>query len=258
MTPQLCCFNLFDRHVDWVFVEQGKNRLSIFICCLVILVLTVERPGDPLGKQRVLREDEAKSILREHGIPVPDFFVIEKDGSPALHDVRYPLVAKVCSEKILHKTDIGGVTKDIKNKEQLLDAISELRERFPEESLLVETMEEGNIELIVGITQDEVFGPTVMFGLGGVLAELYKDVVFRTIPIDEYDAREMMSDLRGAEVLEGFRGIQVSKDSIKNLLLKVSKLGENMNGNLEQLDLNPVLASEKGVVVVDAKMILRT
>lgn len=211
-----------------------------------------------MSVQRALREDEAKSILKERGIPVPDFFVIEKDGPPALHDVRYPLVAKVCSEKILHKTDVGGVIKSIGSKEQLLDAISELRERFPEESLLVETMEEGNVELIVGITQDEVFGPAIMFGLGGVLAELYKDVVFRTIPIDEYDAEEMMSELKGAEILEGFRGIQVSKGSIKELLLEISKLGEDMSDDLEQLDLNPVLANEKGVVAVDAKMILRT
>ncbi len=216
------------------------------------------RLGGSLEGKRVLREDEVKSILKEQGIPVPDFFVIEKGGSPALHDLRYPMVAKVCSDRILHKTDSRGVLKDIRNKEQLLDAIGELRERFPEECVLIETMEEGDVELIVGITQDEVFGPTIMFGLGGVLAELYKDVTFRTIPINEYDADEMMSELKGAKVLNGFRGIRVDKDSIRDLLMKISKLGEDMSNELEQLDVNPVLASEKGVVAVDAKMILRT
>ncbi len=221
-------------------------------------MLTKIRPGEPLGKQKVLREDESKSILKEHGIPVPDFFVIEKDGSPALHDVRYPLVAKVCSEKILHKTEVGGVVKDIENKESLLETLKDLRKRFPDEAILLEPMERGDVELIVGIVKDSVFGPTIMFGLGGVLAELYKDVTFRTIPIDTYDAEEMMMELKGAEVLEGFRGIKVSKASIKELLLKVSRIGEEMGEELEQLDLNPVLASEQGVVAVDSKMILRS
>ncbi len=206
----------------------------------------------------MLREDEAKAILKEHGIPVPDFFVIEKDGTPALHDLKYPLVVKVCSSKILHKTDVGGVVKDINDKEQLESAIGELKERFPDEGILVEPMEKGGIELICGITHDDVFGPTLMFGLGGVLAELYKDVTFRTMPIDEYDAEEMMSELKGAEVLEGFRGVQVDRSSIKDLLLKISRLGEEMGDEIEQFDLNPVLANEDGVIAVDAKMILRT
>lgn len=197
-------------------------------------------------------------MLRERGIPVPDFFVIEKDGVPALHDLKYPMVAKVCSSKILHKTDVGGVIKDITDKERLFGAIAELRETFPNKSILLEPMEKGSIELIYGITQDDIFGPTLMFGLGGVLAELYKDVTFRTIPIDEYDADEMMSELKGAKVLEGFRGIQVDRGSIKDLLLKVSRLGEEMGDAIEQLDLNPVLANEEGVIAVDAKMILRT
>ena len=197
-------------------------------------------------------------MLRDRGIPVPDFFVIEKTGSTSLHDIRYPLVAKVCSRKILHKTDVGGVIKDILDKGHLLTAIQELKKRFPEEGILVEPEEEGDVELIVGITQDSVFGPTIMFGLGGILAELYKDVTFRTIPIDEYDAEEMMSELKGAEVLEGFRGIQVDRNAIKDLLLKVSELGEEKGDELEQLDLNPIIASESGVIAVDAKMILRT
>lgn len=197
-------------------------------------------------------------MLKEHGIHVPDFFVLGEEGSPSLHDLRYPMVAKVCSEKILHKTDVGGVLKGLQNREQLLDAIRELKGRFPGEALLLETMEEGDVELIIGITRDEVFGPTMMFGLGGVLAELYKDVTFRTIPIDDYDAEEMMTELKGSRILEGFRGFNVDRGSIKELLLKISELEEEMGDELEQLDLNPVLASEKGVVAVDAKMILRT
>jgi acyl-CoA synthetase (NDP forming) len=221
-------------------------------------VRTEEREGDPLGERRVLREDEAKSILREHGIAVPDFFVIEKDGSPTQHDVRYPLVAKVSSDKIVHKTDVGGVVKDIKDRKQLLETLAELRKRFPDEGILLEPMERGDVELILGIVHDSVFGPTIMLGLGGVQAELYKDVTFRTIPIDGYDAEEMMSELKGSKILEGFRGIKVNRAAIKELLLKVSRMGEEMGEDLEQLDLNPVLANENGVIAVDAKMILRT
>jgi len=206
----------------------------------------------------VLREDEAKSILKEHEIPVPDFFVLEKGGVSPLQEIRYPTVAKVCSDRILHKTDVGGVILDIGNGDDLSVAIEKLKKKFPGDDILIEPMEEGNMEIIVGVVEDSVFGRSIMFGLGGVRAELYGDVTFRTIPVDEYDVEEMFTDIKGSKILEGFRGTSVSRESIKDLLLKVSRLGEEMGIRLEQLDLNPVLVNESGLVVVDAKMVLRT
>jgi acyl-CoA synthetase (NDP forming) len=209
------------------------------------------------GNRSVLREDEAKSLLKNHNIPTTEFQVLERDEGPESVNLPFPLVAKICSSEILHKTDVDGVILNIENKDRLLEAVEKLREGFPDQAILVEPMERGDVELIVGITNDSVFGPTIMFGLGGVLAELYKDVTFRTIPIDDYDANEMMSELKGSKILEGFRGIRVDRKSIKDLLLKVSHLGEEMKDRLEQLDLNPVIAREDGLVVVDAKVILK-
>lgn len=205
----------------------------------------------------VLREDEAKSLLREHNIPTTNFVILEKEEELQSIPLDFPLVAKVCSNDILHKTEVGGVILNIDNKDGLSEAIERLRIDFPGQAILVELMERGDVELIVGIVNDSVFGPTIMFGLGGVLAELYKDVAFRTIPIDEYDAEEMMSEIKGSKLLEGFRGIRVNRDAVKNLLLRVSQMGEDMKDRLEQLDLNPVLAREDGLVVVDAKVVLK-
>ncbi len=189
---------------------------------------------------------------------MPDFFLVKNEEVPPLQDLRYPLVAKVCSERILHKTDVGGVILDIRNGDELSVAIEKLKKKFPGDDILIEPMEEGDLEIIVGVIDDSVFGLSIMFGLGGVLAELYRDVTFRTIPVDEYDVDEMLTDIKGSKILEGFRGISVSKESIEDFLLKISNFGEEMGNRLEQLDLNPVLVKESGLVVVDAKMVLRT
>ncbi|MFQ6061467.1 MAG: acetate--CoA ligase family protein [Thermoplasmata archaeon] len=215
-----------------------------------------ESPLESISRT-ILRENEAKFFLKEHGIPTTRFVVIGREDSPQSVKLPFPLVAKICAREIIHKTEVQGVILNIKNSRELLEAVQELRNKFPGQAILVETMERGNVELIMGMIRDSIFGPTIMLGLGGVLAELYKDVTFRTIPVDEYDAEEMISELRGSKLLEGYRGIRVDRESIKDLLLKVSNIGEGMGERLEQLDLNPVIASEGGVVVVDAKIILR-
>ncbi|UCD93228.1 MAG: acetate--CoA ligase family protein [Methanobacteriota archaeon] len=208
------------------------------------------------NSRSVLREDETKSLLKEHKIPTTNFIVVEDGEQLESVPFPFPLVAKVCSKEILHKTDVEGVVLDIKDRDELNNAIDELRRRFPNKALLVEHMEEGEVELIIGVVNDSVFGPTIMFGLGGVLAELYKDVTFRTMPISDYDAEEMMSEIKGAKLLEGFRGIRIDRTAIKNLLLNVSKMADDMKDRVEQLDLNPVLAREDGLIVVDAKIVL--
>ena len=110
---------------------------------------------------------------------------------------------------------------------------------------------------IIGLIDDPTFGLTIMFGLGGIYTEVYKDVTFRVVPIKKQDAEEMLSEIRAAPILEGFRKIKVDRDALVNLLMKVSALGEKYMDRLDQMDLNPVFVKEKGVVVVDAKMLLR-
>ena len=118
-------------------------------------------------------------------------------------------------------------------------------------------MEEKGVEIIVGLVQDPTFGLSIMCGIGGIFTELYKDVSFRVVPIDDYDACQMIEELAGKKLLEGFRGIKANKQLVIDLVLKVSKLGEELIDQVDQMDLNPVFVYEKRICVVDAKLILK-
>ena len=113
------------------------------------------------------------------------------------------------------------------------------------------------MEIIVGLVQDPTFGLSIMCGIGGIFTELYKDVSFRVVPIDSYDAAQMVEELTGKKLLEGFRGIKANKQLVIDLILTVSKLGEELTDQVDQMDLNPVFVYEKRICVVDAKLILK-
>ena len=118
-------------------------------------------------------------------------------------------------------------------------------------------MEEKGVEIIVGLVQDPTFGLSIMCGIGGIFTELYKDVSFRVVPIDDYDAAQMIEELAGKKLLEGFRGMKANKQLVIELLLHVSKLGEELIDQVDQMDLNPVFVYENRICVVDAKLILK-
>ena len=206
--------------------------------------------------RKALAENEVKMLLRESGIPTTDFQVVDSYGEVDVKKLRFPVVIKVCSPEILHKTDVGGVVLDIQ-KDAFETEFAAMRERFPKEPILVESMQDRRVEVIIGLIDDPTFGLTIMFGLGGIYTEVYKDVTFRVVPIRKKDAEEMLSEIRAAPILEGFRKIKVDRDALLNLLMKVSALGVKYMDKLDQMDLNPVFVKEKGVVVVDAKMLLR-
>jgi len=206
--------------------------------------------------RKALAENEVKELLRENGIPTTDFQVVRDLGEVDQKRLRFPVVLKVCSPKILHKTDVGGVVLEV-SKEDLPKEFQKMRQKFPDEPILVESHQDRRAEVIVGLINDPTFGLTIMFGLGGIYTEVYKDVTFRVVPIKKEDAEEMLREIKAAPILEGFRGIKVDRDAIVNLLLKVSALGEKYTDKLDQMDLNPVFIKEKGLVVVDAKMLLR-
>ena len=206
--------------------------------------------------RKALAENEVKMLLRESGIPTTDFQVVDDYNDVNLKKLRFPVVIKVCSPDILHKTDVGGVVLDIQ-KEAFEEEFAKMRKKFPEVPILVESMQDRRVEVIIGLIDDPTFGLTIMFGLGGIYTEVYKDVTFRVVPIKKQDAEEMLSEIRAAPILEGFRKIKVDRDALVNLLMKVSALGEKYMDRLDQMDLNPVFVKEKGVVVVDAKMLLR-
>jgi len=203
--------------------------------------------------RKALSESEAKALLRGYGIPTPDFKVIDDlvEG-----EFRFPLAVKVNSPDILHKTEVGGVFLNISDPIELRETFVRLKERFPHASVLVEPMERGEVEVIIGLIKDPSFGMAIMFGMGGIFTELYRDVVFRMVPISEADAEEMLNEVTAGRLLQGFRGIKADRGAVKWLLLKVSSMGHELNEHISQMDLNPVMVKERGCVVVDAKVIL--
>jgi len=204
-----------------------------------------------------LAENEVKDLLRAYGIPTTHYQVVRTEKDLEKITLRFPVALKVCSPAILHKTDVGGVRLNIQNKEELKKSFKEFRKKFPTENLLVDQMEEEGVEIIVGLVQDATFGLSIMCGIGGIFTELYKDVSFRVVPIDSYDAAQMVEELTGKKLLEGFRGIKANKQLVIDLVLKVSKLGEELIDQVDQMDLNPVFVYEKRICVVDAKLILK-
>lgn len=210
-----------------------------------------------LQGRKNLSEDEVKDLIRKYDIPTTRFKTIVAEEDLSKISVDYPAVIKVCSSTILHKTDVNGVVLNIRDEEELKRAFASLRERFPGEKILLENMERGGLELIMGIINDDSFGLSIMVGLGGVFTEVLKDVSFRVIPITRYDAETMLDELKGSKLLENFRGMKVDKNLAIDILLQLSKLGQDFGEHLSQMDLNPVIIREDDAVVVDAKMVLR-
>jgi acyl-CoA synthetase (NDP forming) len=209
------------------------------------------------GRTGALAENEAKDLLRAYGISTTKYTLIEDEKDIDSLRLRYPVALKVCSSRILHKTDVNGVKLDIKDKQELKKMLHDFKKRFPEEKFLVDEMAKKGAEFIVGLIQDQTFGLSIMCGVGGVFTELYKDVSFRVVPIDRYDAEQMIEELKGKKLLEGFRNIKADKKHLIDLILRVSELGSELVDYIDQMDLNPVFVYSNGVCVVDAKVILK-
>jgi acyl-CoA synthetase (NDP forming) len=210
-----------------------------------------------LDRSGPLAENEVKDLLRSYHIPTTKYQLVQNEKELGQLSVKFPVALKVCSPKILHKTDVGGVRLNIQNKDELRKIFKEFRRKFPTEPLLVDQMAEKGVEIIVGLVQDPTFGLSIMCGIGGIFTELYKDVSFRVVPIEEYDARQMIEELKGKKLLEGFRGMKANKELVVDLVMKISKLGEELMDRIDQMDLNPVFVYENSICVVDAKLILK-
>jgi len=210
-----------------------------------------------LNRKGALAENEVKDLLKSFGIRTTNYKIVSKIEDLEKLGLKFPLALKVCSSKILHKTDVGGVKLGISNINELKKNFKDFKEKFPDENLLVDQMEEKGVEIIVGLVQDTTFGISIMCGIGGIYTELYKDVTFRVVPIDKYDAKQMIEEIKGKQLLEGFRNIPANKKSVVDLLLKVSKIGVKLDEHVDQMDLNPVFVYEDDYCVVDAKLILK-
>jgi acyl-CoA synthetase (NDP forming) len=215
--------------------------------------------------RKALLEPEAKAICTEYGINVTKFKVAksEKEAAKYADQMGYPVVLKIVSPDIIHKSDAGGVKVNLKNAEEVKAAYMKILEnakKYKAEAkivgVLVQEMAPQSTEVIIGAIKDPQFGQTIMFGLGGIFVELLKDVTFRVAPITEQEAAEMIVEVKAFPLLNGYRNTPASDvKAIVNLLICVSKLVVD-HPEIKELDLNPVMVYEKGTKTVDARIIL--
>lgn len=221
------------------------------------------RPGAVSGA--TLPEDRSKELLAAYGIPVPTEHVVTsaRQALEAAKHVGFPLVLKVISPDIPHKSDLGLVEVGVRNEGELRRLYRELIERAaaaaPQasvEGILVAQQVPG-VETVVGVAQDQLFGPVVMFGLGGVLVEVLGDVTFRVPPFTAADAAAMLGELKGAALLGGVRGQKaVDRKALVQVIMGVQRLATDLAGTVAELDINPLMASPQGAVAADALVVL--
>ena len=214
--------------------------------------------------QKVITEESSKKLLADYGIKVPPYALVTTPGEAETKatEIGFPLVAKVVSPEILHKTDVKGVKVGIASGSEAKNVFSEMYDRlskeYPVKGILLEKMMPPGIEIIVGLQNDPQFGPVIMVGLGGILTEVFQDVSFRVLPINDNDADEMLRDLKGSKLLKGFRGSQAVDISVlKEALLNIGRLGIDLAPYFESVDFNPVILYPRDYCVVDAKILLR-
>src|SRR5579872_1262193 len=215
---------------------------------------------------KVITEDLSKAVLKKYGIKVPGYALVNnvKEATRAAKKLGFPLVMKVVSPQILHKTDVGGVKVGLQNEKEVKKAFTDMYSRLSKKKgvhlkgILLEKMVPQGVELIVGLQNDPQFGPVIMVGLGGVLTEIFKDVAFRMLPITIDDAKSMLADLKGAKILQGYRGSKpVDLNMLAKTIVQIGKVGVDNANYFDSIDFNPIVVYPKSYYVVDAKIILR-
>ncbi|MFC1533463.1 acetate--CoA ligase family protein [Thermodesulfobacteriota bacterium] len=213
----------------------------------------------------ILTEIEAKQVFKEIGINTIETRLASsmKEATVLSDHIGFPVVLKVASPDISHKSDAGGVKVGLKNKTEVKEAYREImasvKRVYPSakiQGVTVQSMARQGTEVIIGVFRDPQFGPVIMFGLGGIFVEVLKDVSFRIIPLVQRDATEIIREIKGYSLLQGYRGREPANiPSLEDILLKVSDLLER-TPEIKEIDLNPIFAYNDGAVVVDARLIL--
>ena len=213
-----------------------------------------------------LLEPESKGLIKELGITTTEFQVAsnENEVKKSCKNISFPVVMKILSPQIIHKTDAGGVKLNIDSEEAAIKAYKEIISNAKKynakaeiRGVLIEKMVKTSTEIIVGVTRDPTFGPAIMFGLGGIFVELLKDVSFRITPITDKDAKQMIEEIKALPMLQGFRGgPNVDLKNIVDVLLKISKLSIEFIDDILEIDLNPIFAYDDHLLTVDARVIL--
>jgi len=214
---------------------------------------------------KVITEELSKSILKTYGVKVPPFALVTsaEEAVKQAKKIGFPLVMKVVSPQILHKTDVGGVKVGLDNVNDVKKTFKDMYGRLSKKKgvdvkgILLEKMVPKGVELIVGVQNDPQFGPVIMVGLGGIMTEVMKDVAFRMLPITTSDAKSMLNELKGSKLLKGFRGSPpIDLNMVSKMLVQIGKLGVENADYINSIDFNPVVVYPKSHFVVDAKIIL--
>jgi acyl-CoA synthetase (NDP forming) len=212
-----------------------------------------------------LLEPEAMHLLHAYDLPIPpgEFADSADNAVKVAQKIGFPVVLKVVSQDIIHKSDAGGVKVGLADEQAVRKAYEtimanalKVTEQSRVQGVLVTQMAAKGQECIVGMTADPIFGPVVMFGLGGVFVEVLKDVAFRVAPVTPDEVAEMVAEIKGFKVLTGIRG-EPSKDieAVKEVIQKLSDVAL-AHPEIKEIDLNPVIVHEKGISLVDSRIII--
>jgi acyl-CoA synthetase (NDP forming) len=213
----------------------------------------------------ILTEIESKQLIKQAGISVSDtrLAISGEEAISISKQFGFPVVLKIASPDVVHKSDAGGVKVGLKTSKQVGKAydsiLGAIRQKYPQamiQGVSVQKIARPGVEVIIGMSKDAQFGPVLMFGLGGILVEILKDVSFRIVPLTKRDAGEMIKEIKGYPLLQGYRGQEpVDVLNLEELLLKVSDFVEQ-NPVVKELDLNPIFAYSNGAIAVDARVVL--
>lgn len=210
--------------------------------------------------RNTLSEHESKEVLRVYGIPVTKERICHdlQTYKAAIRDIPFPLVMKGCAPALSHKTERNLVRVDVRSEQEAMTAFEELMNEVRDEggSVLVQEMIKGRKELVVGLVRDDQFGPSVMFGLGGIFTEILHDIVFRVAPLDKRDAFDMMEEIQSRKILEATRGMPAAdKEQLAEILINVGRIGLEQE-MVKEIDINPVILAGSRPVAVDALVVL--
>ena len=213
----------------------------------------------------VLTEFESKKILKQAGIPVVETKLAksQKEAASISQKMGFPVALKIISPDVIHKSDSGGVKLSVNSVSEVKKAYDEILKKIKKQyptavvhGISVQKMVRAGTEVIVGTSKDPQFGPVIMFGLGGIFVELLKDVSFRVIPVERRDVQEMIQEIKGYPLLQGYRGKEPANiTALVEIILKISKLIEE-NPQIKELELNPIFVYRDKAVGVDARIIL--
>ena len=213
----------------------------------------------------LLTELESKQVLHDLGIPTTlgQLATSVEDAVRAAETFGYPVVLKIASPDIIHKSDVGGVQLHLQDGEAVRQAFRAMQQSVTAhapgarvDGIIVQPMAPPGVEVIIGMSKDATFGPVLMFGLGGILVEVLKDVAFRIVPLSQRDATEMIRDIKGFPLLAGHRGTAPADlEALQHILMKLSAFVAE-TPEVKEIDLNPIYAYPQGALAVDARVVL--